>query len=211
VREHPHSGVSPSAHAVSGISPKLHQSGNSDHTKQSTALFRAPTTWTCHLANQRGALSHAQRPGSVYKAAVWSTRDSVLNASLSYSYNGVSIASKISTNWPGSDPASRPLIHPRNQQQAVHRRTSCRSYTRLPAVRTRHETRPVNHQQLLMWGRYPPIDTSPHTCLCGVKPTFHSCARTIYLIKYMQSSLAYAAQWGHSKWHKENFIKSLGA
>jgi hypothetical protein len=24
------------------------------------ALFRAPKTWTCHLANQRGALSHAQ-------------------------------------------------------------------------------------------------------------------------------------------------------
>jgi hypothetical protein len=43
-----------------------------------TALFRDPTTWTCHLANQRRALSHAQRAGSVYKAADWSIRDSVL-------------------------------------------------------------------------------------------------------------------------------------
>jgi hypothetical protein len=53
-------------------------------TKQSTALFRARTTWTCRLANQRGALGHAQGA------------DSVLDASLNYVYNGMSIASKIS-------------------------------------------------------------------------------------------------------------------
>jgi hypothetical protein len=84
-------------------------------SRLATALFRAPTTWTCYLGNQRGALSHAQRAGSVYKAAVWSTRDSVLDASLSYGYNGISIDSKLSTDRPGSDPAGRPLIHPRNQ------------------------------------------------------------------------------------------------
>jgi hypothetical protein len=85
------------------------------------ALFRAPTTWTCHLANQRGALSHAQRAGNVYKAFVWSTRDSVLNASLSYVYNGITIASKISTDRPGSGP----LIHARNQ----HDRTGSKPST----------------------------------------------------------------------------------
>jgi hypothetical protein len=118
--ERPHSRFSPSAHAsahaVGGIPPKLHQSDNSNHTKQFTAFSpRASTTWTCHPANQRGALSQAQQAGSVYKAAVWSTRDSVLDASLSWGCNGVSIDSKISTDWPGSDPAGRQLIHPRSQ------------------------------------------------------------------------------------------------
>jgi hypothetical protein len=93
-------------------------------SRLATALFRAPTTWTCHLANQRGALSHAQRAGSVYKAADWSTRDNVLYASLSYSYKGITIASKISTDRPGSDPAGRPLIHPRNQHDPAGSRPS---------------------------------------------------------------------------------------
>jgi hypothetical protein len=88
-------------------------------SRLATALFRAPTTWICHLANQRGALSHAQRAGSVYKAAVWSTWDNVLDASLSYCYNGISTTSKISAYRPGSDPAFRPLIHPRNIQPAA--------------------------------------------------------------------------------------------
>jgi hypothetical protein len=82
-------------------------------SRVATALFRAPKT--CHLANQRGALSHAQRAGSVYKAAVWSTRDNVLDASLSYGFKGITFASKISTDLPDSDPAGRTLIHPRNQ------------------------------------------------------------------------------------------------
>jgi hypothetical protein len=90
VGECPHSGFSPS-----------------DHTKQSTALFRAPTTWTLHLANQREALSHALRAGSVYKAAVWSTWDSVLDASFSCGCNGVTIASKISTDQAAIQPADR--------------------------------------------------------------------------------------------------------
>jgi hypothetical protein len=42
VEERPHSGFSPSAHAsahaVSGIPPKLHQSDNSDHTKRQFEL-----------------------------------------------------------------------------------------------------------------------------------------------------------------------------
>jgi hypothetical protein len=84
-------------------------------SRLATPLLRTPTTWTCHLANQCGALSHAQRAGSVYKAAVWSTSDSVLDASLSNGFNGISSTSKISTDRPGSDPAGRPLIHPRNQ------------------------------------------------------------------------------------------------
>jgi hypothetical protein len=84
-------------------------------SRLATALFRAPKTWTCHLANQRRASSHAQRAGSVYKAAGWSTRNSVLDASLSYVYNGISSGSKISTNRPGSNPPGRPLIHPGNQ------------------------------------------------------------------------------------------------
>jgi hypothetical protein len=41
------------------------------------------------------------------KAAGWSTRNSVLDASLSYVYNGISGGSKISTG--------RQLSHPRNQ------------------------------------------------------------------------------------------------
>jgi hypothetical protein len=76
-------------------------------SRLATALFRATKTWTCHLANQRGALSHAQRAGSVYKAAVCSTTDSVLAASLSYSYNGISIARKISTDQAAIRPADR--------------------------------------------------------------------------------------------------------
>jgi hypothetical protein len=95
-------------------------------------LFRAPTTWTCHLANQRGALSHAQRAGSVYKAAVWSTRDNVLDASLSYGFKGNTIASKISTNWPGSDPAGRPLIHLRNQHDPTGSKPSTAGRPELP-------------------------------------------------------------------------------
>jgi hypothetical protein len=125
--QRPHSGFSPSAHAVSGIPPKLHQSDNNDNTKQSTALLRAPTTWTCHLANQRGALSHAQQAGSVYKAAVWSTRDSVLDASLSYGYNGITIDSKILTDRPTRQRSSGQTANlseeptRSNRQQAVHR------------------------------------------------------------------------------------------
>jgi hypothetical protein len=146
VGERQHSGFSPSTHAsthaVSEILPKLYQSDNSDHTKQSTALFSSgslrpfsgpPTTWTCHLTNQRGALSHAQRAGSVYKAAVWSTRDSVLDATLSCSCNGVSIDSRISTDRPGSDPASRPLIHPRNQHDPTGSKPSTAGQPEVPA------------------------------------------------------------------------------
>jgi hypothetical protein len=122
-----------------------------------------------------GALSHAQRVGSVYKAAGWSTRNS---ASLSCGCNGVSIDSKISTDRPTRQRCSRQTANPSeeparsNRQQAVHRwsirvtrQTVGRSYTRLPTVQTRHDTGPVKHQQLMMWGRYPPIDTSPHTFL----------------------------------------------
>jgi hypothetical protein len=86
-------------------------------TKQSTApfqsrratdLFRARTTWTCHLANRRGVLSHAQRAGGVFKAAVCSTRDSVLDASLNYGYNGISIESKTRpTDQAAIQPADR--------------------------------------------------------------------------------------------------------
>jgi hypothetical protein len=36
-------------------------------------------------------------------------RDNVLDASLSYASKGITIASKISTDRPGSDPAGRPL------------------------------------------------------------------------------------------------------
>jgi hypothetical protein len=45
-------------------------------SRLATALFRAPMTWTCHLANQSRALSHAQGAGSVYKAVGWSTKNS---------------------------------------------------------------------------------------------------------------------------------------
>jgi hypothetical protein len=38
VGEHPHSGFPPSAHAASGIPPKLNQSDNSDHTKRQFEL-----------------------------------------------------------------------------------------------------------------------------------------------------------------------------
>jgi hypothetical protein len=133
VGERPHSGFSPSAHSVSGIPLKLHQSDNSNHTKQSTALFRAPTAWTCHLANQRGALSHAQWAGSVYKAAVWSTRDSALDAALNCGYNGISVDSKISIDWPGSDSAGRPLILPRSRHDPAGSRPSTAGRTEWPA------------------------------------------------------------------------------
>jgi hypothetical protein len=102
-------------------------------SRLATALFRAPTTGTCHLANQRGALSHAQRAGSVYKAAVWSTWDSVHDASLSYGFKGITIASKISTDRPGSDPAGRPLIHPRNQHDPNGSKPSTAGRPELPA------------------------------------------------------------------------------
>jgi hypothetical protein len=68
------------------------------------------------LPCSQSARSIEPRPAaSVYKAAVWSTRNSVLNASLSCSYNGISIDNKISTDRPGSDPVGRSLIHPRSQ------------------------------------------------------------------------------------------------
>jgi hypothetical protein len=102
-------------------------------SRQATALFKAPKTGTCHLANQCGALSHAQRAGSVYKAAVWSTWDSVLDASLSYVYNGISSSSKISTDRPGSDLAGRPLIHPRNQHNPTGSKPFTAGRPELPA------------------------------------------------------------------------------
>jgi hypothetical protein len=34
----------------------------------------------CHLANQHGALSHAERTGSVYKHGCWTISDSILDA-----------------------------------------------------------------------------------------------------------------------------------
>jgi hypothetical protein len=172
VGERPHSGFLPSAHAVSGIQQKLHQSDNCDHTKQSTALFSPgslrpfsgpPMTWTCHLANQRGALSHAQQAGSVYKASVWSTRDSVFDASLSCSCNGVSIDSRISTDQPGSNPAGRPLIHPRSQHNPAGSRPSTAGQPEWPtglsaeAIPVLRQFKLVmrlghQHQQLLMLG-----------------------------------------------------------
>jgi hypothetical protein len=64
------------------------------------------------LPSSQSAWSHAQRTGSVYKRGCWSIKHSIRDASLSYASKGITIASKISTDRPGSDPASRPLIHP---------------------------------------------------------------------------------------------------
>jgi hypothetical protein len=172
VGEWPHSGFSPSAHAsahaVSRILPKLHQLDNSNHTKQSTALFRAPTTWTCHLANQRGALSHAQQAGSVYKAVVWSTRDSVLDASLSYGYNRISITSKISTDRPGSDPVGRPLIHPRNHHNPTGSKPSTASRPEWPAGFAA-EAIPI-FRKLELVTRLGKSSTSNYLCGGGISP-----------------------------------------
>jgi hypothetical protein len=113
----------------------VHMAGftSSDQAVYGPFQSRLATTWTCHLANQRGALSHAQRSGSVYKAAGWSTRDSVLDASLSYGYNGISIASKISTDRPGSDSAGRSLINPRSPHDPAGGRQSNAGRPELPA------------------------------------------------------------------------------
>jgi hypothetical protein len=138
-------------------------------TKQSMALFRAPMTWTCHLANQRGALSHAQQAGSVYKAAVWSTRNSVLDASLSCSYNGISIDSKISTDRPGSDPAGRPLIHPRSQHDPSGSRPSTAGRPEWPAGLAA-EAIPVFRQFELVT-RLGQSSTSNYWCGEGIHPS----------------------------------------
>jgi hypothetical protein len=99
-----------------------------------TALFRA--TKTCHLANQRGALSHAQRAGSVYKVAVWSIKNNVLDASLIYGFKGISPSPARSrpTDQPGSKPAGRPLIHPRNQHDPTGSKPSTAGQLELPAI-----------------------------------------------------------------------------
>jgi hypothetical protein len=125
-------------------------------------------TWTCHLANQRGALSHAQRAGSVYKVAVWSTRNSVLDALLSYGYNGITIDSKISTDRPGSDPAGRPLIHLRNQHDPTGRKPSTAGRPEWPD-RLAAEAIPVFRQFELVT-RLGQSSTSNYWCGGGIHP-----------------------------------------
>jgi hypothetical protein len=102
----------------------------------STALFWAPTTWTCHLANQRGALSHAQRAGSVYKAR------------LEYQEQCTGRITQLRLQWS--------LIDSRISDRRTRQRSS--RQTANPSE--------ASQAQAMMWGRYPPhIDTSPHNSL----------------------------------------------
>jgi hypothetical protein len=94
VEERPHSWFSPSAHAVSGIPPKLHQSDNSDHTK-----------WQFEFVTGLG-------------------QSSISN------YAACSVHGLLCVQW-----------------GYWHNSVQCKSTSEL----------------LMMWGRYPHIDTSPHT------------------------------------------------
>jgi hypothetical protein len=86
------------------------------------------------LPSSQSARSIEPRPaGSVYKAAIWSTRDSVLNASLNYVYNRAPLPVQISNDRQCSDPTGRPLIHLRNQQDPTGSKPSTAGRPEWPA------------------------------------------------------------------------------
>jgi hypothetical protein len=121
------------------------------------------------LPSSQSARSIEPRPaGSVYKAAVCSTRDSVLDASLSCGYNRISIDNKISTDRPGSDPAGRPLIHPRSQHYPTGSKPSTAGRPEWPAGLTA-EAIPVFRQSELVM-RLGQSSTSSYWCGGGICP-----------------------------------------